>query len=177
MRAESVRTSNGTRRLPTSRIFTMGEGWTFECVSRTVNRKPSIFYRYQFSPQTGLHRGHQCEYCVRSDAPAFGELKNGRHPHKSSIRAFAEEPFIPQYQMPLAEEFARFVCFANISLNQATQSSTKHFCDALTRNGFQLGRARLRMQRSPMRICSRSCLSAGFVKQLPMVMRRDCVPA
>jgi hypothetical protein len=34
------------------------------------------------------------------------------------------------------------VCLANVSLNQAKQPPTKHFCDALIHYGFQLGRAR-----------------------------------
>jgi hypothetical protein len=130
------------RDAPTSRIRDMGEGWTFERVSITLKWKPRIFYRCRFIPQSGAHRGNQCEFCVRNDTPAFWKLKNSRHPHQWPIRAFVEEPFIPPHQTPLPEEFARFVCLANVLLNQEAQPFTKHFCDVLIRYGFQLGRAR-----------------------------------
>lgn len=64
------------------------------------------------------------------------------HEHRYSITAFAEEPALPPQQAQLLHEFSQFVCAANLSLHQATQSSTKHFCDSLIQYGVQLRQAR-----------------------------------
>jgi hypothetical protein len=151
----------------------MGEDWTVERVSTTWNGNPAYFIDADLFGNVVHIEGTNANILFAMTRQ-FGELKNVIHAHQWSIRAFAEEPFIPQHQTPLAEEFPGFVCFANVFLNQTTQPSTKYFIMPSSVMGLNLG-APVRMQRSVMRVCSRQCLSAGFVKQLSMVMRRDCV--
>jgi hypothetical protein len=56
--------------------------------------------------------------------------------------ALAEEHTFPPHPTQLLHELPKFVCVANLSLHQATRPSTKHFCHALIRYGFQMGQAR-----------------------------------
>jgi hypothetical protein len=41
----------------------------------------------------------------------------------------------------LLDEFSRFVCAANLSLNQAVQPQTVHFCNSLIEHGFRIGQS------------------------------------
>jgi hypothetical protein len=79
--------------------------WSFERVSRVMNGNPAYFIDADLFRKVVHIEGANVNIALVMTRQFSGK-RSRANTHRYSIRAFAEEPAIPQHQTPPADEFA-----------------------------------------------------------------------